>query len=132
MSMNAVDPSRKLPRLTPESRVLRRGVLGDKVDGRSREGRFLLKCEAELTAQVGEPSFTTRLLIRRLARAMLRLELIDEKLVSGKLSAHDARTFSALSNSVRLIARELGVQAATSVEKPPSLHDYLASKGAAR
>jgi hypothetical protein len=53
MSMNAVDPVRKLRSLSSESRVLRRGVLGDKVDGRSREGRFLTKCERELVAQVG-------------------------------------------------------------------------------
>lgn len=51
--MNAVDPARKLPRLGPESRVLRRGVSGDKVDGRSREGLLLLQCEGELTAQIG-------------------------------------------------------------------------------
>jgi hypothetical protein len=133
MSMNAVNPERKLPRLGPESRVLRRGVLGDQIDGRSREGRFLLKCESELVAHVGgSPSFTQRLLIRRLARAMLRLELLDEKMATGELSAHDARTFSALSNVVRLTARELGVQAAASVEKPPTLDDYLASKGSAR
>jgi hypothetical protein len=47
--MNAVDPVRKLPKLPPVLRVTNRGVLGDKVDGRSREGRFLVKCEAELS-----------------------------------------------------------------------------------
>jgi hypothetical protein len=72
--MNAVDPPRKLWALSAESRVLRRGVLGDRVDGRSREGRFLTKIERELTRQIGQPSFTQKLLIRRLSRAMLRLE----------------------------------------------------------
>ena len=130
--MNAVSPARTLPRLGPDSRVLKRGVLGDKVDGRSREGRFLLKCEAELTAQLGEPMFTQRLLIRRLARAMLRLELIDEKLTSGKLSAHDARTFSALSNQVRLIARELGLKQASTAKALLTLADVLAERGKGR
>jgi len=102
--------------------------MGDSIDGRSREGRFLLKCEAELTRQVGEPSFTQRMLIRRLSRAMLRLELLDEKMSSGELSAHDARTFGGLSNAVRLLARELNVKAAPSA-KPVSLDDIVAGKG---
>ena len=131
--MNAVDPPRKLRQLSAESRVLRRGVLGDRVDGRSREGRFLTKIERELVAQLGgQPSFTQKLLIRRLSRAMLRLELLDEKQTAGKeLTAHDGRSFSALSNQVRLLARELGLKAAPAVV-PPSLGDYLSSKGAAR
>jgi hypothetical protein len=131
--MNAVNPLRKLRALSSESRVLRRGVLGDKVDGRSREGRFLTKCERELVAQVGgAPSFTQRLLIRRLARGMLRLELLDEKMTAGAWTDHDARTFGGLSNAVRLLARELGLKA-VSAAKTPDLADYLSqrSKGAA-
>jgi hypothetical protein len=50
VSMAAVNPPRKLPRLG--SRIFKRNSLGDSVDGRSRECRFLLKCEAELLAQV--------------------------------------------------------------------------------
>jgi hypothetical protein len=70
---------------------------------------------------------TQRLLIRRLARNMLRLELIDERLTAGKtLSAHDGRTFSALSNHVRLIARELGLRAEAAKAKAPGLADILA------
>jgi len=68
------------------SYVLRRGVLGDRVEGRSREGRFLSQIERELTRQVGKPSFTQKLLIRRLSRAMLRLELLDEKATAGTLT----------------------------------------------
>jgi predicted P-loop ATPase len=51
--MNAVDPPRKLRALSAESRIIRRGVLGDRVDGRSREGRFLSQIERELTRQCG-------------------------------------------------------------------------------
>jgi hypothetical protein len=128
--MNAVDPPRKLRQLSAESRVLRRGVLGDRVDGRSREGRFLTKIERELTAQVGKPSFTQKLLIRRLSRAMLRLELLDEKQTAGKeLTAHDGRSFSALSNQVRLLARELGLRAAPA-DRAPDLHDIVAEHAA--
>ena len=131
--MIAIDPPLKLSRLSSESRVLRRGSLGDQIDGRSREGRFLRDVERELVAHVGgKPTVTQKLLIRRLARGLLRLELLDERITRGELNDHDARTFSALSNAVRLTARELGVQAAASVEKPPSLDAYLAAKGAAR
>jgi hypothetical protein len=130
--MNAVDPPRKLRALSAESRVVRRGVLGDRVDGRSREGRFLSQIERSLVAQVGgSPSFTQKLLIRRLARASLRLELIDERSLSGTLSDHDARSFSALSNQVRLLARELGLRAAPA-EKLPDLRDIVAEHGTAR
>jgi hypothetical protein len=130
MSMNAVDPARTLPRLGPDSRVLKRGVLGDRVDGRSREGRFLLKIERELTRQLGSPSFAQKLLIRRVSRAMLRLELIDEK--KWPLSAHDARSFSALSNAVRLGLRELGLKEAPAEKrKAETLSDYLAARTAA-
>ena len=81
--------------------------------------------ERELTRQLGAPSFTQKLLIRRLARAMLRLELIDEKSMGGgTLTDHDARTFSALSNMVRLTARELGLKASPSA-KPVSLDDIV-------
>jgi hypothetical protein len=46
--------------------------------------------------------------------------LIDERSLTGTLSDHDARSFSALSNQVRLLARELGLKAAP-VVVPPSL-----------
>jgi hypothetical protein len=126
--MNAVDPMRKLRKLTSESRVLRRGVLGDRLDGRSREGRFLLQCQRELVTHVGgEPSFTQRLLIRRAARAMLRLELLDEKLTGGTWTDHDARTFGGLTNALRLMLRELGLKSATQ-DKLLSLDDIVAGK----
>ena len=124
--VNAIDPPLKLRRLSSESRILRRGSLGDQIDGRSREGRFLRDCERELVAHAGgSPSFTQRLLIRRAARAMLRLELLDEKLAKGIWTDHDARTFGGLSNALRLMLRELGLKG-LSKERPPSLDDVLA------
>ena len=92
--MIAIDPPLKLTRLSSESRVLRRGSLGDQIDGRSREGRFLRDVERELVAHVGgKPTVTQKLLIRRLARGLLRLELLDERITRGELNDHDARTF---------------------------------------
>ena len=84
-------------------RALRRGVVGDQIDGRSREGRFLRAAGAELIAQTGgAPSFGQRILIRRAARAMLRLELLDAKMAEGPWTDHNARTFGGLSNNLRL------------------------------
>jgi hypothetical protein len=91
--------------------VFARGSLGE-ADGRSREGRFLRQVETELTRHVGgEPSFAQKMLIRRAARAMLRLELLDEKMASGSWTDHDSRTFGGLNNALRLCLRELGVKA---------------------
>ena len=109
--MKQVASSAKLRPLGPHSRVLTRGALGD-VNGRTREGRFLRQIEKELVGQLGrEPSFGERLLIRRISRGMLQLELFDQKLsTEGEFTAHDARAFSALGNQVRLGLRELGLK----------------------
>jgi hypothetical protein len=114
----------------PYCRALQRGVLGDTISGTSREGKFLRRVEAELTAHVGDaPSFPQVLLIRRVSRAMLRLELLDAKMTDGSATDHDWRVFGGLSNSVRLMLRELGIKSA-----PPSrrlsVPEYLAQRDA--
>ena len=93
--------------LRPHSRMLRRGVIGGGVDGRSKAGRYLKAVEADLLADLGgPPSMAQKIAIHRIARLMLRLELFDEKLGAG-LTAHDARTYNALQNSLRIALREL-------------------------
>ena len=68
-------------RFGPYSRAIQRGVVSDVIDGRSREGKYLRRIEAELAAQLGgSPSFAQKLLIRRISRMMLRLEEFDRKL----------------------------------------------------
>jgi hypothetical protein len=105
-----------------------RGSVGDTLDGRSREGKFLRRVEAELVAQVGgSPSFAQSLLIRRAARSMLQLELLDAKMASGSWTPHDARTQGGLNNAVRLALKELGLKAIAA--KTPSLQEYLTGKG---
>ena len=145
--MNAIDPPTKLARLTsefvvfrqvrrpiwgkPRSRVIKRGVLGDQIDARSKEGRFLRVCEAELLAQIGadgaQPTFAQSMLVRRAARAMLRLELLDEKAAKGNWSEHDSRLFSGLNNTVRLLMREIAAQSPKPGKKEPvaDLATYL-------
>jgi hypothetical protein len=71
-------------RLKPDSRALGRGALGDAIDGRSREGKFIRRIEGELLEALGDnPSFAQVLLVRRAARAALKLEWYDRKLAEG-------------------------------------------------
>jgi hypothetical protein len=124
--MKPAAPKANTARVGPHSRALRRGAVGDQIDGRSREGRFLRAAEAELIAQTGgEPSFGQRILIRRAARAMLRLELLDAKMAVGSWTDHDARTFGGLSNNLRLTLRELGLKPREK-HKAPSLAEIAA------
>jgi hypothetical protein len=104
----------------PHSRLLARGTLS----GRSREGRYVAAVEAALAQHVapaGEPSITQRLLIRRAAKALLQLELLDEKPVR---TDHDLRLAASLDNRARLILRELGLKAAAPAA--PTLAEVLA------
>jgi hypothetical protein len=129
--MKSGHSTRKIRPVGPYSRLLTRGALGDCVDGRSREGRFLRQSEAELVSHLGrEPSFGERLLIRRITKATLQLEIFDQKLSdSGWFTAHDARAFSALSNQVRLGLRDLGLKPTIKV-KAASLGEILGAHAA--
>jgi hypothetical protein len=99
------------------SRPLRRGALGD-IDARTKEGRFLSQIQADLGAQLGgSPSLAQQLLIRRIARSMLMLEVLDLRLASGEWNECSARTQGGLQNSVRLNLRELGIRAAHAPKK---------------
>jgi hypothetical protein len=97
--------------LRPHSRTLTRGVIGAAIDGRSKEGRYLRAVEADLTDHAGGALTTTqKILVHRCARLMLRLEIFDEKLTTGEMTGHDARTYNALQNSLRLALRDLGLK----------------------
>jgi hypothetical protein len=109
----------------PYSKSIARGSAGDTIDMRSREGRYLRHAEVELSRHVGgNPSFVQKILIMRASRAMLRLQLLDEKMEAGTWTDCDSRTFGGLSNSLRLMLRELGIRAAPA--KEPSLEDIIA------
>jgi hypothetical protein len=111
--------------LGPYSRKLRRGVISDKVDGRSTLGRFCRDLEAQLVAHIGgAPSVTQRMLIERAIKVQIQLDMLDTKLMSGDWTPHDQRTHGALLNALRLTCRELGMKAAP---KPaPTLADITA------
>ena len=110
-----------MQRVGPQSRLLEHGSL----DGRSVEGRFLRAIEAQLSEHVGgRPTVAQHLLISRVARVALRLELYDRKLAAGEFTDHDGRVYNALHNALRLGLREIGMKAA--VAKAPSLADIAA------
>jgi hypothetical protein len=98
--------SRRQPRLGPYSRKLHRGAISELYDGRSAEGRFIRDLEAQLVAHVGgNPSITQRLLIDRLIKIRLQLDLLDAKLAKGAeggWTPHDSRTHGGLLNAFRL------------------------------
>jgi hypothetical protein len=116
----------KTRRVGPYSRAFR-NALGDQFDGRSREGRFVRKVEAEIAAQLGgTASFIQMSLIRRAARTMLQLELLDKKFSSGTWTQLDGHVQGGLANNLRLVFRELGVKALP--PKKIGLAEYLADK----
>jgi hypothetical protein len=111
----------------PHSRLFRNGSLGDQWDGRSREGKFLRRCESELIAQIGgEPSWAQLMLIRRAARSLLQLELIDARITAGDMNECNSRMMGGIANNLRLTLRELGVRAPPA--KKVSLAEYLEAK----
>ena len=116
--------------LTSESRVFRRG---GRVNGNNAEGRFLRRCEKELIAEIsGNPTFSQMLMIKRCSMAMLRLQLLDEKMASGNWTDHDGRVFGGLNNAVRLFLKEIGLHAKTpSKVKGSDLSDIVSRHKAA-
>jgi hypothetical protein len=106
--------------MKPYCNSLKRGSLGSDIDGRSVEGKFLRRIEAELVEQVGgAPSFAQRLTIRRIARLMLQAELFDAKMGSGDWTPHDSRTASGVNNAVLRALKDIGIKGRA--EKPPSV-----------
>jgi hypothetical protein len=110
-----------LRRLRPYSRLLSNGC----IDGRSREGKFLAACRAELVAHVGNPTTAERVLIDRLAWLRLHVMLIDEKVVDGKpMTPHDARTYLAFNNSISRGMRQLGLKSGEAAARPRTYTDF--------
>jgi hypothetical protein len=118
--------ARKHGRLGPHSRFLSRGSL----DRRSREGRFLAACRAELAAHLGgTPSTTQKVLIERCAWLRLYLALLDEERIAKGAGLTDHDQYLAYSNALVRAMRELGVKG---VAEKPSLAAHLARRAAER
>jgi uncharacterized protein (UPF0371 family) len=86
-----------------------------KPDGRTREARRLKTITENLLNHAGgaeRVTATARYLIERTAIDIVRLELLDGEMTTGRVSNPSARTAHALRNSVRLALRELGLRSA--------------------
>jgi len=115
-------------RVGPFSRAITRGAIGASLNGRSPEGKFLRRVEAELIAQLGhEPSFSERLLLTRAARAALRLEIFDERLAAGgEITTSEGKVYGALNTTLRMAIRELGLKGGPIAPKTPTVAEIAA------
>jgi hypothetical protein len=128
MTRESCTPKR---RVGPYCRAISRGAIGE-INGRSPEGKFLRRCEAELVEHLGgRPTFAQALIIRRATRAMLQLEKLDSKLASGNWTDHDARTYGGLSNTLRLCLRELGLRPPAPTPTSPLAEHFRRPQSAA-
>ena len=112
-------------RLGPYSRKLTRGAIADAFDGRSVQGRFIRDLERQLIQHIGgSPSITQKLLITRIIRLHMRLDLFEEKLTNepDKWSSHDDRVYGGIQSAYRLALRELGFKPAPAPQVR-SIHD---------
>jgi hypothetical protein len=114
----------------PYSRTLLRGAIGDAVDGRSREGRFMRAYEQSLVQHVGgEPTAVQRVLISRATRLAMHIELMDRPSLQGDgITERDGRQYSAWSDLCRTL-KQLGIKGA--VAHQPAIGDLLGQGQAA-
>ena len=119
-------------RIKPYCKALTRGSLGADIDGRSVEGKFLRRIEAELVEQLGgSPTFSQTLSIRRIARLSLQCEAFDTKLATG-WTPHDARTAAGINNAILRALKDLGLKAkAVRADPVASLNAIAAEIGGA-
>jgi hypothetical protein len=107
--------------------------MGDWVDGRTREAKFLKAIEAELTEHLGgQPSAVQVLAIRRIARLTLQAELLDQKLhqiwdSGGGVgwSERDTRILTDLHRAIRMCLKEIGMRPAAG-SRPPAIQEIIA------
>ena len=117
--------AKSTPALGPHSRRDRLAVL----DRRTREARLMERVVTDMTAHIGgSPTAPQARLIHRIARLELYLTMMDIRADErgGLLTDHDARSYLAWCNTIRLAMRDLGL------EKPatatPSLEEHLAAR----
>ena len=99
------------------------------IDMRSKEGRLLRKVRAELTAHVGSPSATQRIIIERCAVLQLQLAMLDAKHAAGNFTPYDQREYLAWTGAFTRLLRQLGLKGAA--ERAPNLREYIAAKASA-
>ena len=95
-----------------------------RLDGRSREARLLRRMRAELTDQLGEPSFAERVLIEQAARLQVRLALIEKRIGTAWTGAQtDADLYDRTVQSLVGILAKLGLKAAA--DREPDIFETI-------
>lgn len=104
-----------------------------RMDGRTKEARFLRDTRADLLRHVGgTPTVVQAALIERAVILSLRVAQMDAKAADGGvLTEHDSRTYLAWSNHLTRTLRQLGLKGGEGTA-PRSLRDaYPAKAGTA-
>lgn len=100
-------------------------------DRRTREGRLVRQFRVALYEHLGGEarlSVTQRSLVERACMLQLRLALLDQKMVDGRLSAFDGKEYIAWANALRRALVALGLEG--HVDKRPTLDEHLAALAA--
>ena len=97
-----------------------------KLDGRTREARFIATLRADLVRHVGgSPSVAEAELIDMAVDSAFEIEAMKRRRANGgSLSLHDHRAFLAYQNAYRRTLSVLGLKGVA--ERPPSLAEILA------
>jgi hypothetical protein len=113
------------------SSLLRRGALGKLADGRTKLGRFIRCFEAELVEHCGgKPTVTQKILIDRIVRMRVRIDMLEEKMTAGTFTDYDGKVYGGLLNGLRLTARDLGLEAPAPPAEKRTLRDLFPSQTA--
>ncbi len=114
--------------LAPFVKTFDRTLLGNfvRLDGRTLEYRLARDLTAELAAYVGkELTLPQRLLIERIVKTTIQLDVLEKKMVDGDFTAHYQNAHSRLSNSHQLAMRELDRMKSSPQAAEPDLEDVV-------
>lgn len=114
-----------LTRIRPNSRP----AAFARLDGRSREAKFLARERARLTEHVGgNPDIAKQVLIEQVAVLGLHIAIQDAHFAEAKtMTIHDSKQYIAWVNTRARLLRQLGAAAPPAA---PSLQDYLRERAA--
>ena len=119
---------KKQPKIGPNSQRFALGSL----DGRGAVARRLKRIQRELSDALGgeaELSPQKRMLIANIAQRALRCEMLWQQIVEGRAASESERRYNWFLNGLRRDLAAIGLERHPAA--PPSLNEYLASKGAA-
>jgi hypothetical protein len=91
-----------------------------RLDGRTKEGQFMRRTAADLIYHLGGPEHINaaqRIMCERIAADLLKIELIERKVLDGRATHFDMVVMHALRNTTRIGLRDLGLETRHKVTK---------------